>query len=108
MAQTTARATAGAATLRPLHDGLLVKRLPAQAETHSSSIVIPDSARERPQEGQVVAVGPGRVTEGGENPPLALKQGDRIFFSNYAGTEIKVHGEDLLIMRESDILAVLE
>ena len=107
MAQTTARATAGAATLRPLHDGLLVKRLPAQAETHSSSIVIPDSARERPQEGQVVAVGPGRVTEGGENPPLALKQGDRIFFSNYAGTVVKLDGEEYLIMKEEDVLGII-
>jgi len=108
MAQTTARATAPATTptLRPLHDRLLVKRLAEHEEKHGS-IVIPDSAKEKPQEGKVVAIGTGRVTEDGKNLPLAVKQGDRILFGKYSGTEFKMDGNDYLHMREDDIIGIV-
>jgi chaperonin GroES len=108
MAQTTVRATipATAPTLRPLHDRLLVKRL-AEHEDKHGSIVIPDSAKEKPQEGQVVAIGPGRMTEDGKPLPLAVKQGDRILFGKYSGSEVKLDGEDYLIMKEEDVLGIL-
>ena len=108
MAQATvhARAHATTTTLRPLHDRVLVKRLEEQEARHGS-IFIPDSAQEKPQEGKVVAVGTGRVTDEGKNQPLAVKQGDRILFGKYSGNEIKLDGEEFLIMKEEDILGVL-
>ena len=93
-------------TLRPLHDRVLVKRLAEGDEKHGS-IIIPDTAKEKPQEGKIVAVGTGRVTDEGKNHPLAVKQGDRILFGKYSGSEIKLDGEEFLIMKEEDILGVL-
>jgi len=93
--------------LRPLHDRVLIKRLEEQDEKHGS-IIIPDSAKEKPQEGQVVAAGTGRVTEDGKTLPLVVKAGDRILFGKYSGSEVKVNGEELLIMKEEDILGILD
>ena len=93
-------------TLRPLHDRVLVKRLAEGDEKHGS-IIIPDTAKEKPQEGKVVAVGTGRVSDEGKNHPLVVKQGDRILFGKYSGSEIKLDGEEFLIMKEEDILGVL-
>ena len=93
-------------TLRPLHDRVLVQRLEEQADKHGS-IIIPDTAKEKPQEGKIMAVGTGRVTDEGKNYPLAVKQGDRILFGKYSGSEVKLDGEELLIMKEEDILGVL-
>ena len=93
--------------LRPLHDRVLIKRLEEQDEKHGS-IIIPDSAKEKPQEGNVIAVGTGRVTEDGKTLPLAVKTGDRILFGKYSGSEVKIDGEELLIMKEEDILGILE
>ncbi len=93
--------------IRPLHDRVLVKRVESQ-ETTKGGIIIPDTAKEKPIEGKVIAVGNGKVLEDGKVRPLDIKAGDRILFSKYAGTEIKIDGEEHLIMREDDILAVLE
>jgi chaperonin GroES len=108
MAHTTVRAPARATTptLRPLHDRLLVRRLAEHEEKHGS-IVIPDSAKEKPQEGQVVAIGTGRMTEDGKRLPLAVKQGDRILFGKYSGSEVKLDGEEYLILKEEDVLGIL-
>jgi len=108
MAQTTIRATARATmpTLRPLHDRLLVRRLAEHEEMHGS-ILIPDTAKEKPQEGEVVAIGPGRMTEEGKTLPLAVKQGDRILFGKYSGSEVQLDGEQYLIMKEEDVLGIL-
>ena len=92
--------------IRPLHDRVLVERLEEQ-ESVRGGIIIPDTAKEKPQEGKVVAVGNGRVTDEGKNQPLAVKQGDRILFGKYSGSEIKLDGEEFLIMKEEDILGVL-
>jgi chaperonin GroES len=93
--------------LRPLHDRVLVKRLEEQDEKHGS-IIIPDSAKEKPQEGKVIAAGTGRVTEDGKTLPLVVKAGDRILFGKYSGSEVKIDGEELLIMKEDDILGILD
>ena len=93
--------------LRPLHDRILVTRLDVE-ETTKGGIIIPDTAKEKPQEGKVVAVGGGRLTEDGKVIPLDVKQGDRILFGKYAGNEVTIEGEDHLILREDDILAILE
>jgi len=93
--------------LRPLHDRLLVKRL-EEKEQVQGSIIIPDTAKEKPQEAKVLAVGPGRVTDDGKLQPLDIKVGDTVVFGKYSGTEVKVEGEDLLIIREDDVLGVLE
>ena len=108
MAQATIRARAQAATtkLRPLHDRVLVKRLEEREEKHGS-ILIPDTAKEKPQEGRVMAVGTGKVTDDGKHLPLAVKQGDRILFGKYSGSEVKLDGEEYLIMKEEDVLGVL-
>ena len=98
--------TAPPTQMRPLHDRVLVKRLEEQDEKHGS-IVIPDSAKEKPQEGEVIAVGTGRVTEDGKLLPLAVKAGDRILFGKYSGSEVKLDGEEYLIMKEEDVLGVL-
>ncbi len=92
--------------LRPLHDRVLVRRLEAQDDKHGS-IFIPDSAREKPQEGKVIAVGTGKVTEDGKKLPLALKEGDRILFGKYSGSEVKLDGQEYLIMKEEDVLGIL-
>ena len=93
--------------LRPLHDRLLVKRLEDKEQVHGS-IIIPDTAKEKPQEAKVLAVGPGRVTDDGKLQPIDVKVGDTVVFGKYAGTEVKVDGYELLIIREDDVLGVLE
>ena len=92
---------------RPLHDRILATRIEAEAKT-AGGIVIPDTAKEKPIEGKVVAVGSGRILEDGTIRPLDLKAGDRILFGKYAGTEVKLSGEEYLILREEDVLAVIE
>ena len=92
--------------LRPLHDRVLVRRLEEQDEKRGS-IIIPDTAKEKPQEGQVIAVGTGRVTEDGKKLPLALKEGDRILFGKYSGSEVKLDGQEYLIMKEEDVLGIV-
>ena len=92
---------------RPLHDRVLIKRVEEEEKT-KGGIIIPDTAKEKPQEGEVIAVGPGARDETGKIQPLDVKAGDRILFGKWSGTEVKLHGEDLLIMKESDILGVLE
>jgi chaperonin GroES len=91
--------------LRPLHDRVLVRRLEEEEKT-AGGIIIPDSAKEKPQQGKVLAVGKGKFLEDGQIVPINVKEGDRILFARYAGTEVKVDGEELLIMREDDILAI--
>ena len=93
-------------TLRPLHDRVLIKRLEEQDEKHGN-IIIPDTAKEKPQAGQVIAVGTGRVTDEGKHLPLAVKEGDRILFGKYSGSEVKLDGEEYLIMKEEDVLGIL-
>ena len=93
--------------IRPLHDRILVKRI-EEEETTSGGIIIPDTAKEKPQEGKVVAVGNGKVAEDGTVTPLDVKKGDKILFSKYSGSEVSLDGEEHLIMREDDVLAVLE
>ncbi len=93
--------------VRPLHDKILVKRLDAPKMT-KGGIVIPDTVKEKPQEGEVVAAGKGRILEGGKVVALQVKKGDKILFSKYGGTEIRLDGEDYLILDENDVLAVLE
>ncbi len=92
---------------RPLHDRVLVRRVTAEEKT-AGGIIIPDTAKEKPQEGKVVAVGAGTINDKGEIRPLDVKAGDRILFGKWSGTEVKLDGEDLLIMKESDIMGILE
>src|ERR1700742_5393888 len=91
---------------RPLGDRVVVKRVEEESKT-KGGIIIPDSAKEKPQEGEVIAVGPGARDETGKVQPLELKKGDKILFGKWSGTEIKLEGEDLLIMKESDVLGVI-
>jgi chaperonin GroES len=91
--------------LRPLHDRILVKRIEA-AEVVKGGIIIPDTAKEKPQEGKVVAVGNGKILENGTRLEMSVKEGDTILFGKYSGTEVKVDGEEYLILREDDVLAV--
>jgi chaperonin GroES len=91
---------------RPLQDRVLVRRIEAEAKT-AGGIIIPDTAKEKPMEGEVVAVGPGVRSEDGKIHPLEVKAGDRVLFGKWSGTEIKLDGEDLMIMKESDIMGVL-
>lgn len=93
--------------VRPLGDKVLLRRLDAQ-EKSKGGIVIPDTAKEKPREGRVVAVGSGRTTDDGATVPFQVKKGDRVLFSSYAGTELKLEGQDFVIMGEDDILAVFE
>jgi chaperonin GroES len=93
--------------IRPLQDRIIVKRI-AEEEKTKGGIIIPDTAKEKPIEGKVLAVGNGKVLEDGKVRPLDVKAGDRILFSKYAGTEVKIDGEEHLIMREEDILGVIE
>jgi chaperonin GroES len=93
--------------IRPLHDRILVKRLEGEAKT-KGGIIIPDTAKEKPQEGLVIAAGPGKVNEDGKVTPLDVKKGDKILFGKYSGSEIALEGDEHLIIREEDVLAVLE
>ena len=93
--------------IRPLHDRVIVKRL-AEERTSPGGIVIPDSAAEKPSQGKVVAIGKGKILEDGSVRALDVKVGDKILFGKYSGTEVKVDGDDLLVMREEDIMAVIE
>ena len=93
--------------IRPLQDRVIVKRLEEEEKT-KGGIIIPDTAKEKPQEGKIIAVGKGKMTEDGKLIPLDVKVGDRILFGKYSGTEIKIEGEEHLIMREEDILGVIE
>jgi chaperonin GroES len=93
-------------TFRPLHDRVVVKRIEAETKT-LGGIIIPDTAKEKPQEGEVIAVGPGARDEAGKLIKLDLKAGDKVLFGKWSGTEVKIDGQDLLIMKESDILGVI-
>ena len=93
--------------VRPLGDRILIQRLEAEEKT-KGGIVLPESAKEKPKEGKIVSVGKGKVTEDGKTVPLSVKAGDRVLFSSYAGTDIKIEGEDYLILREEDVLAVID
>ena len=94
-------------SIRPLHDRVLIKRVEEEQKT-KGGIIIPDTAKEKPAEGKVVAVGSGRILEDGKVRALDVKKGDRVLFGKYSGTEVKVEGEELIIMREEDILGVIE
>jgi chaperonin GroES len=94
-------------TFRPLHDHVLVRRMAAEEKT-AGGIIIPDSAKEKPQEGEVISVGSGTLNDKGELRALDVKAGDRILFGKWSGTEVKLNGEELMIMKESDIMAILE
>ena len=93
--------------IRPLHDRVIIKRL-EEDRTSPGGIVIPDSATEKPIRGKVIAVGKGKILEGGDVRPLDVKVGDHVLFGKYSGTEVKVEGEDLLVMREEDVMAIIE
>ena len=93
--------------IRPLHDRVIVKRMEGEEKT-KGGIIIPDTAKEKPVEGKVIAVGSGKVLENGKKVPLQVKEGDRILFGKYSGTEVKIDGEEHLIMKEDDIIAIVE
>jgi chaperonin GroES len=93
--------------IRPLHDRLIVKRMEEEEKT-KGGIIIPDNAKEKPQQGEVIAVGSGKVLEDGKRAPLEIKKGDRVLFGKYSGSEIKIDGSEYLMMREEDILGVIE
>jgi len=93
--------------LRPLHDRILVKRIAGEEKT-KGGLIIPDTAKEKPQEGKVIAVGKGKVDEDGKVHPLDVKKGDRVLFSKYSGTEVNIEGDEHLIIREDDVLGVVE
>ena len=93
--------------IRPLQDRILVKRL-EEKETKKGGIIIPDTAKEKPQEGEVIAVGPGKVTDDGKRQPMEVKAGDKILFGKYSGSEVKLGDEEYLIMREEDVLGILQ
>jgi chaperonin GroES len=95
------------ANFRPLHDRVVVRRITAEEKT-AGGIIIPDTAKEKPQEGEVVAVGPGARNEAGQVVALDVKAGDRVLFGKWSGTEVKVGGEELLVMKESDIIGIVE
>ncbi|AGS26252.1 chaperonin GroES 3 (plasmid) [Rhizobium etli] len=94
-------------SFRPLHDRILVRRVDSEEKT-KGGIIIPDTAKEKPQEGEVIAVGPGARNDAGQIQPLDVNVGDRILFGKWSGTEIKINGEDLLIMKESDVMGIIE
>ncbi|WP_262273442.1 co-chaperone GroES [Microvirga yunnanensis] len=94
-------------TFRPLHDRVVVRRIEAEEKT-KGGIIIPDTAKEKPQEGEIVAVGPGARDENGKVAALDVKAGDRVLFGKWSGTEVRIDGQDLLIMKESDIMGVIE
>jgi len=93
--------------IRPLHDRLIVKRFEEEERT-KGGIIIPDNAKEKPQQGEVIAVGNGKVLDDGKKAPLEVRKGDRVLFGKYSGTEIKIHGVEYLMMKEDDILGVVE
>jgi chaperonin GroES len=93
--------------LRPLHDRILVQRVQEESKT-KGGIIIPDTAKEKPAEGKVIAVGNGKKGDDGKLIPLEIKEGDRVLFGKYAGTEVKIEGEEFLIMREDDVLGIIE
>ncbi|MCP4397363.1 MAG: co-chaperone GroES [bacterium] len=93
--------------IRPLNDRVLVKRLEAKEQTSVGGIIIPDSAREKPQEGEVIAAGPGKTADNGSVQAMTVKAGDKILFGKYAGTDVKIDDDDYIIMREDDILGIL-
>ena len=93
--------------IRPLHDRVVIKRM-EEERTSPGGIVIPDTAAEKPIRGEVIAVGKGKILENGEVRPMDLKKGDRVLFGKYSGTEVKVDGEEFLVMREDDVMAVIE
>lgn len=93
--------------IRPLHDRVIIKRMEEERKT-PGGIVIPDSAAEKPQKGEVQAVGKGKIMENGEVRPLDIKEGDKVLFGKFSGTEVKVNGEDVLVMREEDVMGVIE
>lgn len=93
--------------LRPLHDRVLVKRIEAENKT-AGGIIIPETAKEKPMEGEVMAIGNGGRDESGKVVPLDVKEGDRVLFAKWAGTEVKVNGEDMIVMKESDIMGIVE
>lgn len=99
--------TATKNVLRPLGDRVVVKLVQAEEKTRGG-IVLPDTAKEKPQEAEVIAVGPGKLLEDGKRAPIELKSGDRVLFAKYSGTEVKIEGEELLVIAEKDILAVIE
>src|SRR5215831_19080440 len=94
------------AKFAPLHDRILVKRV-EEASTTRGGIIIPDSAKDKPQEGEIISVGKGRTNDEGKTFPLAVKEGDRVLFGKYSGTEIKIDGEDFIIMKEEEVLGIL-
>src|SRR5690349_24470933 len=98
--------TGGPMTFRPLHDRVVVRRIEAEEKT-AGGIIIPDTAKEKPQEGEVVAVGPGARDENGKVAALDVKAGDRVLFGKWSGTEVRIDGQDLLIMKESDIMGIV-
>ncbi|MEK7989668.1 MAG: co-chaperone GroES [Thiotrichaceae bacterium] len=93
--------------LKPLHDRVIVKRM-EEERTTASGIIIPDSATEKPSRGEIISIGDGKILESGEKRALAVKAGDKVLFGKYAGTEVKVDDEELLVMREEDIMAIIE
>lgn len=93
--------------LRPLYDRVIIKRLDSEEKT-KGGIIIPDSAKEKPLEGEVIAVGNGKILENGEIRPLSVKKGDRVLFSKYSETEVKIEGEEYILLREEDLLGVIE
>jgi chaperonin GroES len=99
-------AKAATMTLQPLHDRIVVQRI-EEGEVRRGGLIIPDSAKEKPQEGKVLAVGKGTVTEGGKKIPLDVKAGDRVLFGKYSGNEVTLDGEEYLIMKEDDVLGIL-
>jgi chaperonin GroES len=103
----TALATATATKLRPLGDRVVIQPTPREEMT-KSGIVLPDTAKEKPQEGKIVAAGPGRLNDDGKREPMDVKEGDTVLYAKYAGTEFKVEGEELLIVSQKDILAIVE
>ena len=100
-------ATATATKLRPLGDRVVIQPTPREEMT-KSGIVLPDTAKEKPQEGKIIAAGPGRIADDGTREPMDVKEGDKVLYAKYAGTEFKVEGEDLLIVSQKDILAIVE
>ena len=92
---------------KPLHDRVVVKRIESDQKT-AGGIIIPDTAKEKPSEGEVLSVGPGEIGEDGKVKPMGVKQGDKVLFGKWSGTEVKLDGEDLLIMKESDIMGIIE
>lgn len=97
-----------ATTIKPLHDRVIIKRLDESAEKTAGGLFIPDSAKEKPQEGEVIAAGAGKFREDGTRQALDVKEGDRVLFGKYSGSEIKLDGEEFLIMREDEILGIIE